>query len=57
MVAIDFEKTFDSVDRVALIRALMYYKRDPRLIDVVWTCMWDIEQKYGEMGYWWVIQR
>ena len=35
MVAIDFEKAFDSVDRVALIRALMYYKCDPRLIDVV----------------------
>ena len=35
VVAIDFEKAFDSVDRVALIRALMYYKCDPRLIDVV----------------------
>ena len=35
MVAIDFEKAFDSVDRVALIRALMYYKCDPRFIDVV----------------------
>ena len=35
MVAVDFEKAFDSVDRVVLIRALMYYKCDPRLIDVV----------------------
>ena len=35
MVAVYFEKAFDSVDRVALIRALMYYKCDPRLIDVV----------------------
>ena len=35
MVAIDFEKAFDSVDKVALIRALMCYKCDPRLIDVV----------------------
>ena len=37
MVAIDFDKAFDSVDRVALIRALIYYKCqcDPRLIDVV----------------------
>ena len=35
VVAIDFEKAFDSVDRVALIRAWMYYKCDPRLIDVV----------------------
>ena len=29
MVAIDFEKAFDSVGRVALIRALKYYKCDP----------------------------
>ena len=35
MVEIDFEKAFDSVDRVALIRALKYYKCDPGLIDVV----------------------
>ena len=35
MVAIDFEKAFDSVDRVALIRALKYHKCDPGLIDVV----------------------
>ena len=35
VVAINFEKAFDSVGRVALIRALMYYKCDPRLIDVV----------------------
>ena len=35
VVAIDFEKAFDNVDRVALIRALMYYKCDNRLIDVV----------------------
>ena len=35
VVAIEFEKAFDCVDRVALIRAFMYYKCDPRLIDVV----------------------
>ena len=36
MAAIYSEKAFDSVERVALIRALMYYKCDHRLIDVVW---------------------
>ena len=35
VVAIDFEKAFDSVDRVALIRAQMSYEWDPRLIDIV----------------------
>ena len=35
VVAIAFEKAFDSVDRIALLRVLMYYKCDPRLIDVV----------------------
>ena len=35
MVAIDFKKAFDSVDRVALIRSFMYYKCDPRSIAVV----------------------
>ena len=35
VVAIDFEKAFDSVDRVALIRSLMYYKCDPTLIDEI----------------------
>ena len=34
-MAIDFEKAFDSVERVALVRALKYYKYDPRLIEVV----------------------
>ena len=57
VVAIDFEKAFDSVDRAALIRALMYYKCDPRLIDVVLDLMWEIEQRCGEMEFWWVIQR
>ena len=38
VVAIDFEKAFDSVDLLcrqgmALIRALMYYKCDPRMLD------------------------
>ena len=55
VVAIDFEKAFDSVDRVVLIQALMYYKCDPRLINVILDL--EIEQKYREMGYWWVIQR
>ena len=35
VVAIDFEKAFDSVEWVALIRSLMYYICDPRLIDVI----------------------
>ena len=35
MVAIDFEKAFDSVEWVALVRSLMYDRCDPRLIDVV----------------------
>ena len=35
VVGVDFEKAYYSVDRVALIRALRYYKCDPRLIDVV----------------------
>ena len=35
VVSIDFEKVFDSVERVALVRALKYYRCDPRLIEVV----------------------
>ena len=35
MVAIDFQKTFDSVERGALVRALKYYKCDPRLIEII----------------------
>ena len=35
VVAIGFKKAFDCVDRVALIRSLMYNKCDPRLIYVV----------------------
>ena len=35
VVSIDFEKAFDSVERVALVRALKYYRCDPRLIEVV----------------------
>ena len=36
VVAIGFEKAaFDSVDRVASIRAMKYYKCDPRLINAV----------------------
>ena len=34
-MSIDFEKAFDSVKRVALVRALKYYRCDPRLIQVV----------------------
>ena len=35
IVAIDFSKAFDSVDRGALIEGLMYYKCDPKVIEVV----------------------
>ena len=35
VVLIDFEKTFDSAERVSLVRALKYYMCDPRLIEVV----------------------
>ena len=35
MVAIHFEKAFDSVGRVVLVRALKFYKCDPRMIDVI----------------------
>ena len=35
VVSIDFEKAFDSVERVALVRALKYYTCYPRLIEVV----------------------
>ena len=35
VVSIDLEKAFDSVERVALVRALKYYRCDPRLIEVV----------------------
>ena len=35
MVAIDFEKAFDSVRRVALVKALKFYMCDPRMIDVM----------------------
>ena len=35
VTAVDFQKAFDSVSRVNLIRALLYYKCDPRVIDVI----------------------
>ena len=35
VVAIDFEKAFDSVGRLALVRALKFYRCEPRLIDVI----------------------
>ena len=34
-MSIHFENAFDSVGRVALVRALQYYKCDPRLIEVM----------------------
>ena len=34
-LAIDFRKAFDSVDRGALVKALMYFKCDPRVIEVI----------------------
>ena len=42
VVSIDFERTFDIVERVALVKALKYYKCDPRLIEVlIDICMGD----------------
>ena len=35
MIAIDFEKEFGSVGRVALVRTLKFYKCTPRMIDVI----------------------
>ena len=35
IVAIDFSKAFDSVDRKVLIEGLMYFKCDSRVIEVV----------------------
>ena len=35
ITAVDFAKAFDSVSRVNLIKTLVYYKCDPRLIDVI----------------------
>ena len=35
VVAVDFRKAFDNVDRVALIESLKYCKCDPRIISVV----------------------
>ena len=34
-MSMDFEKEFDRVERVALVRALQYFRCDPRLIEVV----------------------
>ena len=34
-MSIEFEKAFDSVERVALVRALKYCRCEPRLIEVV----------------------
>ena len=31
----DFEKAFDSVKRLALVRALKFYRCEPRLIDMI----------------------
>ena len=35
VIAIDFRKAFDSVDREALVKVLMHFQCDPRLIDAV----------------------
>lgn len=35
MIAVDFSKAFDSVSRRALVEALMYYKCEPKLIEVI----------------------
>ena len=34
-MSIDFETAFDSVESVALVRALKYHRCEPRLIEVV----------------------
>ena len=34
-VAIDIEKAFDSVEIVALVKALQFYKCEPKMIDVI----------------------
>ena len=35
VAAIDLEKAFDSVGRLALVRALQFYRCEPRLINVI----------------------
>ena len=35
VVSIDFDKAFDRVGRMALVRALHFYKCDPKPIDVI----------------------
>ena len=35
VVVINIEKAFDSVGRLALVRALKFYRCQPRLIDVI----------------------
>ena len=40
VVSVDFSKAFDSVERGGLVEALMYYKCDLRLIDVVAELYW-----------------
>ena len=34
-MAVDFKKAFDSVDKKALIHALLKYERDPLVIEVI----------------------
>lgn len=53
VIAIDFAKAFDSIDRGALIEALVYYRCDPRIINVVadiyvgdFTNVWTLERWY-----------
>ena len=56
VVAVDFQKAFDSVDRGALIRALMEYRCDSQLISIVkdiydgdWTNMQRNEKSLGNV--------
>ena len=51
MVAIDFEKVFDSVERGALVGALKYYKCDPRLNEIIVDIyMGDRTERWTEDG-------
>ena len=52
VVAIDFEKAFDSVERGALVRALKYYKCDPRLIEIIVDCGHIHVRSNGDMERW-----
>ena len=35
MVALDFKKAFDSVERKGMVETMMKYKMDPKVIDII----------------------